>query len=97
MILFGLRCINTLATIGICAAINLYVRPQTEAIIAKYIPGEEIPSLEEMSSNIALHINHGSPFLGDGLRWIYPYIYIYMDHKLLIKNQRNALCNNMVN
>ena len=69
---FCLRCLNTLATIGICAAVSLYVRPQTEAIISNYFPGEEIPSLEELSSNIALHINHGSPFLGDGLRltWI---------------------------
>ena len=65
---FGFRCINTLVTIAICAVGNLYVRPQTEAIIAKYFPGEEIPSLEEMSTNVALHINHGSPFLGDGLR-----------------------------
>ena len=69
---FCLRCLNTLATIGICAAVSLYVRPQTETIISNYFPGEEIPSLEELSSNIALHINHGSPFLGDGLRltWI---------------------------
>ena len=68
-ILLGPRCLNTLATIGLCAAISLYVRPQTEAIIANYFPGADIPSLEQLSSNIALHINHGSPFLGDGLRF----------------------------
>jgi len=69
---FKERCINTLVTIAICAVGNLYVRPQTEAIIAKYFPGEEIPSLEEMSTNVALHLNHGSPFLGDGLRPVMP-------------------------
>ena len=82
--IFGFRCINTLATIGICAAINLYVRPQTEAIVAKYFPGEEIPSLGELSTNIALHINHGSPFLGDGLRHVDILIKF-----VLVKNEKN--------
>ena len=58
-----------------CVAASFYIRPQTEAIIAEHFPGEEIPSLEELSYNIALHINHGSPFLGDGLRYI---VYLYM-------------------
>ena len=65
---FFLRCINTLGTLAIYIAGSFFVRPQTEAIIAKYFPGEKFPSLDELSTNIALHINHGSPFLGDGLR-----------------------------
>lgn len=69
---FKERCINTLVTIAMCVAASFYIRPQTEAIIAEHFPGEEIPSLEELSYNIALHINHGSPFLGDGLRPVMP-------------------------
>ena len=65
---FFLRCINTMATLAICIVGSFFVRPQTEAIIADYFPGEKFPSLDELSTNIALHINHGSPFLGDGLR-----------------------------
>ena len=57
-----------MATLAICIVGSFYVRPQTEAIIANYFPGEKFPSLDELSTNIALHINHGSPFLGDGLR-----------------------------
>jgi len=69
---FKERCINTLGTLAIYIAGSFFVRPQTEAIIAKYFPGEKFPSLDELSTNIALHINHGSPFLGDGLRPVMP-------------------------
>ena len=69
---FKERCINTLVTIAISCTFSLYVRPKTEAMLREEFPGETVPSLGDLSLDTALHINVGSPFLGDGLRPVMP-------------------------
>ena len=51
---------------------DLIVVPRVEAMLSEVFPEEEIPSLHTLARTAALTINHGSPFLGDGLRPVMP-------------------------
>jgi len=69
---FKERCINSLTTAALHLMINLFARPKIQAMVREQFPGEDVPGMADMSTNIALHINHGSPFVGDGLRPVMP-------------------------
>jgi hypothetical protein len=62
------RCINTLITAATKLMIDLYARPKIQAMVQEQFPGEDLPSLHDLSLTTALHINLGSPFMGDGSR-----------------------------
>ena len=70
---FPQRLFNTLATVAVKFVVrDLIVVPRVEAMLSEVFPEEEIPSLHTLARAAALTINHGSPFLGDGLRPVMP-------------------------
>ena len=44
----------------------------SERMISTVFPDEKVPDLYEVGNRVALGINLGSPFLGDGLRPLSP-------------------------
>ena len=69
---FFQRLVNTLLTGVVVAVRDLYMLPRTETMLASIYPDRDIPSLSSLLTNSALLINHGTPFLGDGLRPVMP-------------------------
>jgi len=69
---FSQRFINTLATVGFYLLVNVYTRPNTEEMLREQFPEDLIPKLSSLAENVALNINHGSPFLADGMRPVMP-------------------------
>ena len=67
------RLINTVVTIVFQFGIrDLYAMPKVHAMLETEFPDEEIPHLNDLIKTASLLINHGSPFLGDGLRPVLP-------------------------
>merc|ERR1719369_604807 len=70
---FMQRMINTVATIIFQFGVrDLYALPKVHSMLARVFPNEEIPHLNDLIKTTSLVINHGSPFLGDGLRPVMP-------------------------
>lgn len=69
---FKERCINTVLTVAVKLVVDLYARPQVDSMLKEQFPDQVVPSIHKMSLTTALHINHGSPFTGDGLRPVMP-------------------------
>ena len=70
---FPQRIINTLATLVFKYGIrDLYTVPQIHSMLRAIFPDEDIPHVDDLIQKTALLINHGSPFLGDGLRPVMP-------------------------
>ena len=51
---------------------DLYTVPQIHSMLKNALPKEDIPHIDDLIQNVALLINHGSPFIGDGLRSVIP-------------------------
>ena len=66
------RFINTCATAAFVLMRQFNSLPKTQAMLEEVFPKEEIPLLDELINNVALYINHGTPFTGDGLRPVMP-------------------------
>jgi len=63
------RFTNTVVTAAMYLMMELYARPKADSLIAEVFPDDlDKPSTSSLSREIALYINHGSPFLGDGMR-----------------------------
>ena len=70
---FMQRMINTVVTIVFQFGVrDLYALPKVHSMLARVFPNEEIPHLNDLIKTASLMINHGSPFLGDGLRPVMP-------------------------
>lgn len=65
---FKERFLNTIGTLALQLGRRYFILPKVEAMISEVFPNEPVPNLHEISQTAALAINHGSPFLGDGLR-----------------------------
>jgi len=67
------RMINTLVTMIFQFAVrDLYALPKVHSMLARVFPDEDIPHMNDLIKSTSLLINHGSPFLGDGLRPVMP-------------------------
>jgi len=65
---FYQRCVNTAISAIYLVARKIYILPQAENLLSEVYKSDSIPSLDELSKNTALVINHGTPFTGDGAR-----------------------------
>jgi len=67
------RLINTVVTIVFQFGVrDLYALPKVHSMLESVFPDEEIPHLNDLIKTASLLINHGTPFLGDGLRPVMP-------------------------
>eukprot|EP00092_Neocalanus_flemingeri_P022606 GFUD01024519.1.p1 GENE.GFUD01024519.1~~GFUD01024519.1.p1 ORF type:complete len:510 (+),score=97.85 GFUD01024519.1:201-1730(+) len=70
---FVQRLINTAVAIVFHFGVrDLYAMPKVHSMLASVFPDEEIPHMNDLIKTASLLINHGSPFLGDGLRPVLP-------------------------
>ena len=69
---FGQRIVNTGAVLAYILLRRFNAVPKIHAMLGEVFPGEEIPDLDDLITNSALFINHGTPFTGDGLRPVMP-------------------------
>ena len=67
------RLVSTVVTVQFNFGVrDLYTIPKVHAMLADVFPDEEIPHLNNLIKTTSLLINHGSPFLGDCLRPVFP-------------------------
>lgn len=66
------RFMNTIATGMFILLRNFGALPKTQTMVDEVFPGEDIPSLSELTNTVSLFISHGTPFTGDGLRPVMP-------------------------
>jgi len=66
------RFMNTIATGMFILLRNFSALPKTQTMVDEVFPGEDIPSLSELTNTVSLFISHGTPFTGDGLRPVMP-------------------------
>jgi len=70
---FPQRIINTALTFVFKFIVrDLYALPKAQAMLEEAFPDDQIPHIDDLIRNTALLINHGTPFLGDGLRPVMP-------------------------
>jgi len=70
---FGQRVINTILTwVYTFIFRDLYSLPKVHSMLSNVFPEDDIPHINHLIQSTALLINHGSPFLGDGLRPVMP-------------------------
>jgi len=63
---------NTLFTYMTLIGREFYLLPRIASVITDVFPNEDVSDFSAMTQNVALAINMGSPFTGDGLRPVMP-------------------------